>query len=447
MGKTQVLAALTCTAGLLACQAEPVGTPAPTGPTWYQDVRPIVQGHCGECHKAGAIGGFDLQEPAQVKAHKAAVTAQLQARTMPPWPLDPGGTAMKYDMSLTDQQIKTVVAWLNAGGPLGDAAHPAPVPQVQRPTLSRQDFSYQLPDPYHPKDSPDDYRCFIIPWSATTTKYVTGFGVDPGNPAIAHHAVLFAIGKEFSANVEAMDATDPLPGYKCYGGPAVGKKNDNVIFQFLGAWAPGESGSDYPAGTGLKVEPGTQLILQMHYNNADSSATDQTRFHLALADQVEHQAWYMPWFDLQWFMDRTTMKIDAGAAHVTQEYTEIPAQSPMPSIFLPGADISKGFRVHATFPHMHVLGAEQQLDVLHPDGQEVSLLNLQRWDFHWQRMYFLAKPVDVSGTDKLRVRCTWNNSAEAQPYVGGQQVAPKEQHFGEGTSDEMCIGFVYLTLP
>jgi hypothetical protein len=73
------------------------------------------------------------------------------------------------------------------------------------------------------------------------------------------------------------------------------------------------------------------------------------------------------------------------------------------------------------------------------------MLDIERWNFHWQRTYRLAAPQMVSPGDRLSVECHFDNTPGHQPLVGGAPIPPRDAWWGEGTADEMCIGFIYVT--
>jgi hypothetical protein len=79
-------------------------------------------------------------------------------------------------------------------------------------------------------------------------------------------------------------------------------------------------------------------------------------------------------------------------------------------------------------------------------AKERTLLHIPAWDFHWQDAYFLQTPVAVTTGDTLRISCTFDNSREGQPVVGGKQLAPRYVLWGEGTSDEMCLSVLAVAL-
>jgi hypothetical protein len=41
--------------------------------------------------------------------------------------------------------------------------------------------------------------------------------------------------------------------------------------------------------------------------------------------------------------------------------------------------------------------------------------------------------------------CSWDNSAQAQPFVGNQRRETKDVNWGERTEDEMCVVNLLIT--
>src|SRR5262249_53099465 len=67
------------------------------------------------------------------------------------------------------------------------------------------------------------------------------------------------------------------------------------------------------------------------------------------------------------------------------------------------------------------------------------LLQIDDWNFHWQGSYGFKQPKIFNPGDKLYLECHWDNSA------GNQTGVPKDTWWGEGTTDEMCLGGFYYT--
>ena len=79
------------------------------------------------------------------------------------------------------------------------------------------------------------------------------------------------------------------------------------------------------------------------------------------------------------------------------------------------------------------------------DGSSEPLLEIPRWAFEWQETYRFREPVRLETGDQLYVECHFDNSAENQLVVNGQRLTPRDVNWGEGTTDEMCLGNVLIT--
>ena len=215
---------------LLACAdtGAPADDTAATAnaPTWHQDVAPIVAEHCSGCHQDGQVGPFPLTSYAEVSALGGTVADSVSARRMPPWLADPTCHTYRYDPSLTDEQIATITAWVDAGMPEGDAATAATLPESDGVTLTRVDHTLSLPSAYTPQSSPDDYRCFLLDWPVEEDVYVAGYTVRPGNAEIVHHVIAYVAPPDQVAEYEALDAAEDGEGWTCFGGPGVARQEE-----------------------------------------------------------------------------------------------------------------------------------------------------------------------------------------------------------------------------
>jgi hypothetical protein len=229
-----------------------------------------------------------------------------------------------------------------------------------------------------------------------------------------------------------LDDADPAPGYKCFGGPG-GTAN------LLGAWAPGTRGGDFPAGTGVPVDPGSRIVLQVHYNlTTGLGPTDRTSIQVKLDSEVARHAFLLPWADPSW-VNAQTMRIPAGEADVRHEFTFAPG--PYLGLITNNRLSAGRFTVYAAALHQHLRGTRSRLEVRRAGGARECLLDIPRWDFHWQGGYGLKSPKIIERTDSLSIECHWDNSAGHQP----DGLAPRDLNWGEGTGDEMCLGFFYIT--
>lgn len=428
---------LTLSVSLIAC-----GDP---GPTWHQDVKPIVDAYCVECHSEGGIGPFEMNGPEDLAELAPLVDHVVAERIMPPFYAERGHTPLKYDLSLSDEQITTIRDWIASDFPLGDPDEPGAPIVLDRGGLPEWDVVLTPDVAYTPTLEPDEYRCFILDWPESEPKYVTGFDVIPGNPAIDHHIVAYAIGPDQVDVLDEFEATDEAPGYSCFGSAAqTDWEPDSIVDQlvqvYLGAWTPGVTGRQYT--NGQRVEPGSKIVLQVHYFTLGSEGeSDHTEVHLRVADTVDDEAFYMPWMNILWPAGGS-MITPAGQVE-THEHSAEPVGSLNLTVFAGDEDFSDGMKLHSVFAHMHVLGREMTYTLERADGTEQVLLNIPRYDFNWQQEYVFEQPVDVLPGDRLSVACTFDNTEEWREE--NDLPAPTDVDWGEGTLDEMCVAHTRIT--
>ncbi len=404
-------------------------------PTYLADVKPILDGRCAGCHRMGGVAPFPLTTYAAARSHRAEMATAVAARVMPPWHAARGVRRYLHDPSLTTRQIDTIVRWARGPAARGTPAQAsAALPSVS-PTMSRVDRRVQLAQPYQPKGwlpGGDDYHCFVVPWTAAKTQFVTGFNAVPQVPAEVHHIIVFLAAPSDAATVDGWDAAEAGPGYRCYGGAsAVGAQE--IPVRLLAGWAPGLFGGDFPAGTGIEVPPGSRLILQFHYNLEHmhgAAKPDRSSLEFEVADTVQREAAMIPIVDPVWIVAPTTFAIPAGGHAVRHSWNGDP--SFLARFFGGGLDFTRGVTVEGVILHMHRLGQSGSVTLAHAGGGDETLLRIPHWDFDWQRAYFLADPPVFRTGDRLGVSCTHRNDTK------------RLVTWGESSSDEMCIGFVYV---
>ena len=399
--------------------------------TYHKDVRPLLEQHCTSCHVKGGLAPFPLTSFKLLDTYKDKVVTSVKNRTMPPWHADKAcGVDYKHDISLSDAEIQTFTKWLEEGAKEGDEKdYKTPTAKENSTQLPRVDLKLKIETPYNQKKFPDDYHCFVMDWPHKTTKYVTGFHVVPGNEAIVHHVIIYLVTPDQVAAYSKLDAAEDGPGYTCYGGSGGPSRG------WLGAWAPGGPAAPYPEGTGIKIEPGSKIVMQVHYNSfTPKPDADQTVVELMLSDKVEKEARIIPFTNPAW-LDSKKMKIAANDKEAFHEF----------SVKL-AAYVKAEVDIHSASLHLHTLGKSGNIFIEREDGSEECLLNIKNWDFNWQRSYGFKKVRTLGMNDKLGIRCTWDNSQANQPYANGKQIESKDVYWGEGTTDEMCLGVLYVTM-
>lgn len=408
---------------------------SPLRPTYYQDVKPILDGRCAGCHFAGGIAPFALTRYEEARRNRAGVADAVRRRLMPPWHVEPGHRRYLYDPSLTNSQIGLITRWAELGGPRGNPAQPAAALPSVAPRLSRVDVRTAMRKPYTPRRyaSADDYRCFVLPWVPQRRTHVTGFNVKPGRAKQVHHMILFLASAANARTVAAWEAQDARPGYGCYGGPSASGRTE-LGFQFLAGWAPGSFGTDFAAGTGIRVEPGSRLILQVHYNlEGVTPKADRSTVELKLDESVRKRAIFAPLVDPTWIISPQSFRIPARRQRIVNSYATDPRQ--LFALFAGDMDFSRGFVIHSVLHHMHRLGSRGRVNLLRRSGGQEVLLAVRRWDFNWQREYHFAESEQFEPGDRLSIRCEHANRTR------------RTRTWGENSSDEMCIAFLYVSEP
>lgn len=386
-------------------------------PTYHADVAPLLARHCTGCHTRGGVAPFALESYAEAAPLAGAIAAATLSRTMPPFLANASGDCNTYRDArwLSDAEIATFGAWSVGGAPEGPVTEPPA--RVPGAVLQGDVRSFDIGFDYVPRtDVPDDYRCFLVGSPASEDRYyVTGFDVRPGNPQVAHHAIVFHPRNEDEvAAARALDAADPGPGYACFG-------TSGVQAAAVAAWAPGGGATHFPSGTGVELRGGRALIVQMHYHAHEAEpAPDRSRVQLQIALEGVTAGRFLPLADL-------ALTLEPHRAEAVWETT------------LRAADytpITTPFRVRGAFPHMHTLGRSLRIEVTRDGGERECLMDVPRWDFNWQGLYFYeGEGINVRPDEPFTIRCTYDTRSRDETV-----------RWGEGTDDEMCVAGLFITL-
>ena len=429
-------------------------------PTYHGEAKAIIDARCATCHRAGDIGPFPLTTYKEVTALASAVRASIANGTMPPWQPSHDCNSFLGNMDLVGDEKDVLLAWLDGGTPEGEATTEQAGSTSPAEAPFKVDLSLKLPEPYTPKVEPDDHRCQLIPWPAKETRFVIGTRVTPDKRAIVHHVIVFVVGPEQAAKYKAYDEAEEGPGYTCFGGPTPAKGGGPIgggmasgprVPDQIGFWVPGMRSRPFPAGTGIRVEPGSMLIAQMHYNtNSAAPEADQSTIEIATTDSVDKEATVMQAVDLGWVTNGLfggdAMTIPAGEKDVAHD-TSISFDSILVNRARNTLGLAKDapLVLYTAGHHMHELGKSQRTELRHTDGGTTCLLDTPNWDFAWQGRYTFTKPIVFGPGDKLWMGCTWDNTASNQPIINGKVKEPETVAWGDGTSDEMCLGGFYVT--
>ena len=99
---------------------------AASAPTFNKDIAPILYQNCITCHRPGEIAPMSLMTYAEARPWARGIKAKVASREMPPWFADPRYGKFRNERGLTQEQIDTLVAWVDAGSPQGTGSAPTP---------------------------------------------------------------------------------------------------------------------------------------------------------------------------------------------------------------------------------------------------------------------------------------------------------------------------------
>jgi hypothetical protein len=382
--------------------------PAFAQPTFYRDVLPILQQHCQECHRPGEIAPMPFLTYADTRPWAKAIREQVIARKMPPWFADPAYGHFANDRSLSQLQIDTLSAWVNAGAAVGDPKDaPPPRQWPQGWNIGTPDQVFEMPEPFAiPATGAVDYQYVILPTHFTEDRWVQKVEVRTSSRSAVHHAVVY-IREPGSKWLESE------PREKTFSVPlAKGFTTSDLLM----VYTPGNSYDQWPPGIAKRIKAGSDLVLQMHYTASGTAARDRTRIGIVFAKVPPTQAV----LSLQMSNDRFV--IPPGDSNYR---VQVSGTLPNDALLI------------AMFPHMHLRGKGFEYLITEPGGRVETLLKVNHYDFQWQLNYRLAEPRPL----KAGTHLTWVGYFDNSPNNPSNPDPTAEVRYGEQSWDEMMIGF------
>ncbi len=386
--------------------------------TFAKDVAPILQEKCQSCHRPGAIGPMSLLTYEEARPWASSIKKRVAARLMPPWHIDKtvGIQEFKNDISLSDEQIDTIVRWVDSGAPLGDKAD-LPKPATFADYTNTWQFSERYGRP------PD----LIIK-----------------NPAFKLHARGLDQWPEMDAPLEGLDeerwmmAIEARPANTKtryvfhHGGPNLVQEGQNTGLMNSPA---GKVGEILPEDSGKLLKPGATI----HYS-----------FHLfPIGEEVdvvmEWGLWLYPKGQKPKF--ETPGEVQVASHHGTQGTLRahdmlIPPNS---TAMLQGTRvIDKPTRIHSVRAHMHLRGTYQTLEAVFPNGKR-EILSKVNFQHQWHTTFVYkdeVQPLLPKGT--VLITTTWydNTMAHTTNPDPNQWVV-----YGQRSVDDMAhmwVGMTYI---
>jgi tetratricopeptide (TPR) repeat protein/mono/diheme cytochrome c family protein len=375
--------------------------------TFNHDIAPIVSRHCSGCHRPDGGAPFSLLTYEDVR-RRAALVAQVTASGyMPPW--KPQGASGEFvgERRLSETERALIRQWVEKGAPEGEPGAPAATAAPAREwQLGEPDVVIAMPEAFPlGAEGSDVFRTFVIPIPVTTAAYVRGIEFRPGAPWAVHHASLKI---DRTRSSRHLDDDEAGPGYDG-GGARTAEFPDG---HFL-AWTPGQIPQLLPGDMAWRLEPNSDLVLELHLMPTGKPEAVRATVGLFLTDTPPSRQPFIVRLGSQ------TLDIPAGRS----DYLATD------SFVLP-VDVD----VLAIQPHAHYLAREIRASATPPDGTTTPLLHIPDWDFRWQDVYRYREARRLPKGTTVSMQIRYDNSA-ANPRNPNQP--PRRVTFGQTTSSEM----------
>jgi len=365
--------------------------------TFTKDVAPIFQDSCQTCHREGAIAPMSLMTYEESRPWARSIRDKVSTRTMPPWYIDPniGVQGFKYDRSLNDDQIDTIVAWVDAGAPRGNPSDmPPPRDFADRDKwhIGEPDWVVPIPEPFVvPAEGANCWGDLFSDSGLTEDRWIKAVETKPsaeGFPVV-HHAVT-----RLQESVESDEG------------------------EFLNEYAQGKNGDVFPEGTGRLVKAGSVIRFNMHYASIGRDTTDRTSVGLTFypkGEEPKHELFS------RGLAQNFDLDIPAGDDDIRHDSYH---------------PFTNNVRLTGFQPHLHNRGKRQCIEAILPTGQ-TEMLSCSNWDFGWHIVYNYADDVQpLLPKGSLLHTITWHDNSQ------GNRWNPDSRNwagFGQRSSDDMSF--------
>jgi len=405
--------------------------PKPAAPSYSKDVAPILNARCVVCHRAGEIAPMPLTNYKEVRPYAKAIRDDTVEGKMPPWHADPQFGKFSNDRRLSDEQIRTIVQWVNAGAPEGDPQDLPPPPKFTEGwQIGKPDVEFTIPKPFEvPAEGVVDYQYLVTPTNFTEDKWVAAVEIRPGNREVVHHVIVFVLppegqqpstpSRERARFGQSCEQANPDEAQrKRIAERQRSGREPRAMGDFFVGWAPGLQGHVSPPGAANLLRAGSRLQFQLHYTPKGKAAVDRdTKVGLIFAKGP---------------VTRSVHTIGVSNRRIV-----IPPGEPnyeAVSCYTFSSDVT----LLNFMPHMHYRGKDFLYRITFPDGRSETLLSVPKYDFNWQTFFVLANPLHVPSGTRLDCTAHFDNSARNKYNPDPTQ----EVRWGDQTWEEMMIGWI-----
>lgn len=391
---------------------------AQSGPTFNRDIAPLVYERCAPCHHQGGVGPFPLITYSDVHKHASQIVALTQRRFMPPWPPEPGYGDFAGSRRLSEDQIRLIADWVTMGEPEGDPRNLPALPRFSSEwQLGTPDLIVRMPQPFVMQAGGRDvFRNFIVPTGLQETKYVRALELRLDNTRVVHHANVVL---DRTQSLRKRDGEDGQPGFAGMDVTTEAAANDFDPDSHFLFWKPGTVLRPEPDDMSWRLDPATDLILNLHLQSTGKRESIQAEIGL-------------------YFSARPAARFPMLIQLEHDGAIDIPPGSRTFSIS-DELRLPEDVNVLAIYPHAHYLGKLIEAWAILPDGSKKWLIRIPDWDINWQAVYEYRRPVFLPKGTQVAMRILYDNS-NLNPR--NPNNPPKRVKSGDLSTDEM--GHVWL---
>jgi tetratricopeptide (TPR) repeat protein len=387
--------------------------------TFNKHIAPLMLHHCSPCHRPGEAAPFSLLTYADVRKHAAQIVSVTERRYMPPWPPEAGYGDFAGVRRLNADQLRLIADWVKQGSIEGDAADLPAAPQFTEGwQIGPPDLVVQMPKPYRlAAGGGDVFRNFVIPVNLNEVKYVRAIELRPGNKRVVHHANIWIDRRQ---SLRRRDGEGGQPGFPGMESESTEARSDSFDpdSHFL-FWKPGSVIEPEPEGLNWRLDPGTDLILNLHLQPSGKEETVQpvVGFYFSTQPPRLHPM-------LLQLENDGAIDIPPGSREfAVTDHVTLPIS----------------VEVLAIYPHAHYLGKQVEAWATLPEGTRTRLIKIADWDINWQAVYNYHEPVLLPKGTTVEMRITYDNT-ESNPRNPNHPA--KRVRTGPRSEDEM--GHVWL---
>lgn len=371
--------------------------------TFYEDVQALVHAKCATCHRPGGGAPFSLITFEDVSAKGKFIKKVIASRYMPPWRANGHYVDFANNRSLSEDEIKTITTWVDAGMPKGKRKQDSEKKLLEKvkegTTLGRSpDLTLKMKYGYRLKpDRQERFMVFKIPFELPEEANVEAVEFTTNNKAIIHH-VNFAIHPvpdpaiDIYSTVDSIDLNKSRYQYDQW----LPYKKD---ITYYGGWIPGASHESYPKDMGWVMPKRGVMLLTIHFPPVG---------------KIEECIAGVNFFFKKDPISRTVKVISLGSGGIGERDIFPPLlllANEVQTHRLRIANSREDISVLYVWPHMHYLGKEFKAYATRSQDT-IPLVHIPRWDFRWQEMYKYRKPVILRRGDIVHVYGTFDNTAE-----------------------------------